>query len=100
LGKNVLGLSLSALSAETRKTFGIAESVDGVLVAEVAPGSLAAEKGLKAGDVIVEVAQEFMRSPDAVAAKVQSLKQEGRRNAQMMIASANGDLRFVAVPME
>ena len=98
--KNVLGLSLSQLSAETRKTFGIAESVDGVLVAEVAPGSLAAEKGLKPGDVIVEVAQEFMRSPEAVAAKVQSLKQEGRRNAQMMIASANGDLRFVAVPME
>jgi serine protease Do len=98
--KDVLGLSLSALSAETRKTFGIAESVDGVLVAEVKPGSLAAEKGLKAGDVIVEVAQEFMRSPDAVATKVQSLKQEGRRNAQMMIASGNGDLRFVAVPME
>jgi serine protease Do len=98
--KSVLGLSLSALSAETRKTFGIAESVDGVLVAEVKAGSLAAEKGLKAGDVIVEVAQEFMRSPDAVVTKVQSLKTEGRRNAQMMIASANGDLRFVAVPME
>ncbi|OCJ05188.1 serine protease [Rhizobium sp. AC44/96] len=98
--KNVLGLSLSTLNAETRKTFGIAESVDGVLVAEVAPGSLASEKGLKAGEVIVEVAQEFMRTPEAVAAKVQSLKQEGRRNAQMMIASPNGDLRFVAVPME
>lgn len=98
--KNVLGLSLSLLSAETRKTFGIAESVDGVVVTEVTPGSASAEKGLKPGDVIVEVAQEFMKSPDAVAAKVQALKQEGRRNAQLMIASANGDLRFVAVPME
>jgi serine protease Do len=98
--KNVLGLSLSLLSAETRKSFGIAESVDGVLVTEVTPGSASAEKGLKPGDVIVEVAQEFMKSPDAVAAKVQSLKQEGRRNAQLMIASANGDLRFIAVPME
>ncbi|WP_283194339.1 DegQ family serine endoprotease [Rhizobium sp. AN80A] len=98
--KNILGLSLSALNADNRKSFGIAESVDGVLVSEVKPGSLADEKGLKAGDVIVEVAQEFMRSPETVVAKVQSLKQEGRRNAQMMIASANGDLRFVAVPME
>jgi serine protease Do len=98
--KHVLGLSLSLLSPETRKAFGIAESVDGVVVTEVAPGSAAAEKGLKAGDVIVEVAQEFMKSPDAVANKVQSLKQEGRRNAQMMVASANGDLRFIAVPME
>ena len=98
--KNVLGLSLSLLSPETRKAFGIAESVDGVVVTEVTPGSASAEKGLKPGDVIVEVAQEFMKSPDAVAAKVQALKQEGRRNAQLMIASANGDLRFVAVPME
>jgi len=98
--KNVLGLSLSLLSPETRKAFGIAESVDGVVVTEVTPGSASAEKGLKPGDVIVEVAQEFMKSPDAVAAKVKSLKQEGRRNAQLMIASANGDLRFVAVPME
>ncbi|MBY2964647.1 Do family serine endopeptidase [Rhizobium leguminosarum] len=98
--KNVLGLSLSLLSAETRKAFGIAESVDGVVVTEVTPGSASAEKGLKPGDVIVEVAQEFMKSPDAVAAKVQALKQEGRRNAQLMVASANGDLRFVAVPME
>ncbi|MBY5563746.1 Do family serine endopeptidase [Rhizobium leguminosarum] len=98
--KNVLGLSLSLLSPETRKAFGIAESVDGVVVTEVTPGSASAEKGLKAGDVIVEVAQEFMKSPDAVAAKVQALKQEGRRNAQLMIAGANGDLRFVAVPME
>jgi len=98
--KHVLGLSLSLLSPETRKAFGIAESVDGVVVTEVAPGSAAAEKGLKPGDVIVEVAQEFMKSPDAVANKVQTLKQEGRRNAQMMVAAANGDLRFVAVPME
>ncbi|AJC80116.1 serine protease Do 5 [Rhizobium etli bv. phaseoli str. IE4803] len=98
--KEVLGLSLSLLSPETRKAFGIAESVDGVVVTEVAPGSASAEKGLKPGDVIVEVAQEFMKSPGAVADKVKSLKQEGRRNAQLMIASANGDLRFVAVPME
>ncbi|MBW9055323.1 Do family serine endopeptidase [Rhizobium mesosinicum] len=98
--KHVLGLSLSLLSPETRKAFGIAESVDGVVVTEVAPGSAAAEKGLKPGDVIVEVAQEFMKSPDAVATKVQTLKQEGRRNAQLMVAAANGDLRFVAVPME
>ncbi|EJZ18173.1 Do family serine endopeptidase, partial [Rhizobium sp. Pop5] len=57
--KNVLGLSLSLLSPETRKAFGIAESVDGVVVTEVTPGSASAEKGLKPGDVIVEVAQEF-----------------------------------------
>ncbi|TWB61587.1 serine protease Do [Rhizobium sp. ERR 922] len=97
---NILGVKLSTLTAENRKSFGIADSVDGVVITEVAPGSAAAEKGLKPGDVVVEVAQEFVQTPSAASEKVASLKREGRRNAQMMIASPNGDLRFIAVALE
>ena len=100
VSKSILGMTLSALDAESRKSFGIADSVDGVVITDVAKGSPAADKGLKPGEVIVEVAQEFMQSPGAVSTKVASLKREGRRNAQMMIASANGDLRFLAVPLD
>ncbi|WP_037151016.1 Do family serine endopeptidase [Rhizobium freirei] len=96
----LLGMKLAKLTAENRKSFGIADSVDGVVITEVAPGSAAAEKGLKPGDVVVEVAQEFVQTPGAASDKVSSLKREGRRNAQMMIASPNGDLRFIAVPLE
>ncbi|MFS8045718.1 Do family serine endopeptidase [Rhizobium sp. BR 314] len=96
----VLGMKLAKLTAENRKSFGIADSVDGVVITEVAPGSAAAEKGLKAGDVVVEVAQEFVQTPSAASDKVSSLKREGRRNAQLMIASPNGDLRFIAVALE
>ncbi len=98
--QSVLGMKLAALNAENRKSFGIADSVDGVVVTEVAPGSAAAEKGLKPGDVVVEVAQEFVQTPTAASEKVASLKREGRRNAQMMIASPSGDLRFIAVALE
>ncbi|WFR97208.1 Do family serine endopeptidase [Rhizobium tumorigenes] len=98
--QTVLGMQLAGLNADNRKTFGIADSVDGVVVMQVAPGSPALEKGLKPGDVIVEVAQEFMKTPGSISAKVTSLKKEGRRNAQMMIAAPNGDLRFIAVPLE
>ena len=98
--QTVLGMKLAALDADKRKAFGIAESVDGVVITEIAKGSPAEQKGLKAGDVIVEVAQEFMQSPASIAAKIDVLKKEGRRNAQMMIAATNGDLHFVAVPLE
>jgi serine protease Do len=100
VAQDVLGMKLAMLDAESRKSFGIADSVDGVVIVDIAQGSAAGEKGLKAGDVIVEVAQEFMQNPSAVSSKVATLKKEGRRSAQMMIASANGDLRFVAVPLE
>ncbi len=96
----VLGMKLAKLTAENRKSFGIADSVDGVVITDVAPGSAAAEKGLKPGDVVVEVAQEFVQTPSAASEKVSSLKREGRRNAQMMIASPNGDLQFIAVALE
>ncbi|WP_047455592.1 Do family serine endopeptidase [Rhizobium rhizogenes] len=98
--QSVLGMKLATLNAENRKSFGIADSVDGVVVTEVAPGSAAAEKGLKPGDVVVEVAQEFVQTPTAASEKVASLKREGRRNAQLMIASPSGDLRFIAVALE
>ena len=96
----VLGMKLATLTAENRKSFGIADSVDGVVITEVAPGSAAAEKGLKPGEVVVEVAQEFVQTPNAASEKVASLKREGRRNAQLMIASPSGDLRFIAVALE
>ncbi|WP_432761316.1 Do family serine endopeptidase [Rhizobium mayense] len=98
--QDVLGMKLAALNAENRKSFGIADSVDGVVITQVSPGSAAADKGLKPGEVVVEVAQEFVQTPTAAAQKVASLKREGRRNAQMMIASPNGDLRFIAVALE
>jgi len=55
---------------------------------------------VKAGEVIVEVAQEFMATPEDVAEAIRTLKSEGRRSAHLMIANPAGDLRFVAIPLE
>jgi len=98
--ENLLGLSLSALDDAAREEYGIAESVEGVVITAVTSGSAAAEKDLKAGEVIVEVAQEFMATPEDVAEAIRTLKSEGRRSAHLMIANPAGDLRFVAIPLE
>jgi serine protease Do len=94
------GMTIAILDDEQRKSFGIAESVEGVVVTEVAPGSLAAEKGVKPGEVIVEVAQDFIETPGDVTTRMQALKAEGRRNAHIMIADKSGNLRFVAIPLD
>ncbi len=98
--QSVLGMDLVVLSNELRAEKGIAESVEGVLVASVAPGSPAEQKGMKAGDVIVEVGQDFMEVPGDVLVRVNGLKSEGRKNAHMMVADAQGNLRVVALPLE
>jgi len=96
----LFGMTLTTLGDEQRKSFGIAESVEGVVITKVDAGSVAAEKGLKPGEVIVEVAQDFVENPAEVSEKMESLKAEGRRNAHVMVADKAGNLRFVALPLE
>ncbi|MCF3640989.1 DegQ family serine endoprotease [Rhizobium sp. TRM95111] len=96
----VLGMSLAALDEETRKSFGIAEGVSGVVVTEVQPESAAAERRIAAGDVIVEIGQEAVATPDDVTTRIAKLRSEDRRNALMMIADKTGALRFVTLRME
>ncbi|MDQ0454846.1 Do family serine endopeptidase [Rhizobium paknamense] len=98
--KTVLGLGLVTLDDENRAANSIAESVEGLLITSVEPGSQAEQKGLKPGEVIVEVAQEFVDTPEAMAEKLAKLKNDGRRSAHLMVANARGDLRFVAIPLE
>lgn len=97
---DTMGLTLSPLTAENRKEFGIPESVEGVLVLDVPTNTAAHEKGIRKGDVIVEIAQDFMESPEDVATKINELKADDRRNAYLMIANQKGELRLVAVPIE
>jgi serine protease Do len=95
-----MGLTLSPLTAENRKEFSIPESVEGVLVLDVPANSAAHEKGILKGDVIVEIAQSFVETPEDVADKIQELKKDDRRNAYLMVANQKGELRLVAVPIE
>ncbi|MGV1904556.1 Do family serine endopeptidase [Agrobacterium cavarae] len=98
--QTVLGMNLVTLTDELKTEKSVAESVEGVYVASVTPGSIAEQKGVKAGDVIVEVGQDFMEVPGDVMVRVNGLKSAGRKNAHMMIADAQGNLRFVAIPLE
>jgi len=95
-----LGLTLSDLSRDARKKFGIKDSVVGVVVTEIEPGSAAAEKRLQPGDVIVEVAQQAVKTPDDVQKRIDDLKKDGRKSALFLLANKDGDLRFVAVKID
>ncbi|HEU4988086.1 MAG TPA: DegQ family serine endoprotease, partial [Rhizobiaceae bacterium] len=80
----VLGMSLAALDEETRSQFGISEDVSGVVITEVAPNSPAAEKGVAAGEVVAEIAQETVSSPQQMVERLETLKKQGRKNALLM----------------
>ena len=98
--KKTLGLDLSNLTDDLRKRYKIKDSVKGVVITAVEPSSGAAEKRLSAGDVIVEVAQEAVGSAADVQKRIDQLKKDGRKSALLLVANAEGELRFVALGLQ
>ena len=98
--KKTLGLDLSNLTGDLRKRYKIKDSVKGVVITAVEDGSAAADKRLQAGDVIVEVAQEAVSSAADVQKKIDQLKKDGRKSALLLIANAEGEVRFVALSLQ
>src|SRR5690606_3219257 len=92
-----LGLKLAPLTPEMRERFGINESVNGVVVTEVEAGSAAQEKRITAGDVIIEVGQERVASPEDVVEKLQALEAQGRKSVLLLLSNKDGELRFTAI---
>ena len=93
-------MTFAELTDEARTEFSISEDVEGVLISEVEEGSTAAEKGIVAGNVVVEIAQSSVDTPEDVIARLGELKDDGRRNALLMVASPDGELRFVTIRMD
>ena len=93
-------MTIAELNEEARKKFEIAADVSGVVVTEVGANSAAAERGIQAGEVITEIAQESVSSPKDVMDRIAALKEQGRKNALLMLASKTGELRFVTIRMD
>ncbi len=94
-----LGLSLSRLDRDTRRDFGIDDDVTGVVITDVAPDSVAQEKGLRQGDVIVSVGKDDVTSPADVADGIRSAETDNRTSVLLLIARGDNQ-RFVALPLD
>ena len=92
-----LGIKIAPLSQELRDKYQIAADQKGVVITDVASGSSAAERGLKPGDVIVEVAQTAVDTPADVQKQVDGVRKSDRKSVLMLIQGQDG-ARFVPLP--
>jgi serine protease Do len=95
----VLGLSLSNLTPDLRERYALAEDTAGVVVIDVEGNSQAAEKGVRVGDVIVEIAEEEVKSSAEITAKLDAARKAGRKSV-LLLVDRQGDLRFVALKLD
>ena len=85
-----LGLKLAPITPDTKDKFSLNADQKGVVITDVSPNSSAAERGLKAGDVIVEVQQGEVASPADVQKKVDTVKKENRKSVLLLIQRQDG----------
>jgi serine protease Do len=74
--------------------------VKGVVITGVDAASAASDKRLAPGSTIVAIEQEQVTQPADVQRKVDSLKKAGKKTALLLVATAEGDMLFVALPIE
>ena len=91
-----LGLTVSGITEGLVEQFKLKKDTTGVIVTEVDEGSDAAEKQLRAGDVIVEVNQMEVSTPEMVAQHVAKAREDGRKTV-LFLVDQGGELRFVAI---
>ena len=91
-----LGLSLSSLDSDGRGKYHLAADVKGVLVTDVDPDSPAGQQNFRAGDVIVEVQNQPVSTPEDVMKRVDADAKAGKK-VELLLVSRGGDLTFVAL---
>lgn len=93
-----LGLTVAGITDEMREKYSLDADIKGVLVTEVKSGSAAAEKAMRPGDVIVEVNQQAVSSPDDIAKRVKDAQADGKKNV-LLLVNSNKDMRWVALKL-
>lgn len=95
----ILGMSLAVLNEELRTQLGLDTDATGLVVSDVAEDSDAFEKGLRAGDLIVEAGQKKVESLADFESRLEEAKEAGRKSF-LMLVRRQGDPRFVALNLK
>jgi serine protease Do len=85
-----LGLKVAPVSQDLKDKFQLQDGQKGVVITDVSPDTPAAERGLKPGDVIMEVQQGEVASPDDVQKQVDAARKSDRKFVLMLIQREGG----------
>jgi serine protease Do len=91
------GVEVTDLDAQARREADVPEDVRGALVAKVDEDSNAAEAGLRAGDVIVEINRQSVRSSDEAVAASEQAKTDRIRLRVWRGGEGGGGMLFLSV---
>ena len=96
---DALGLKLARTTPEWRKYFSLGDAVRGVVIVEVPQNSPAANQGLRAGDLLVDIGSAPVAAPEELVKRVADAKKIGRKYVLVRV-EREGNYRFITLPLE
>jgi len=93
-----VGMSLAPLTPQARADLGLNSKAEGVVVAQVTPGSRAAESGVRSGDVIVRVGSEAVTTPAEAASRIREAEGQ-KKEAVPLLVMRNGTTYYLALQL-
>ncbi|MCL4120943.1 UNVERIFIED_CONTAM: hypothetical protein GTU68_042054 [Idotea baltica] len=94
-----LGMTLTAITPELRERLKLDTGANGVAVIAVDETKDAFEKGIRSGDVIAEVGQTPVATPEELSDQFQQARDAGRKSV-LLLVQREGNPRFVALSLE
>lgn len=92
----VMGMKVQALDDDLRETYEIPEDVDGLVITDVEARSVAAERGLRPGDVIAQTNQQDTLELTHFESVLKSARDAGRKNVLLRIYRGGS---YILLPM-
>ena len=97
--KQSLGITLQPLTSQMRQQLRIPETVRGVVIAGISPGSDAAAEGLQRGDIIIQINQRPTTTPAEAAAAVDAARKSGRDTVLMLVQRGALPPRYIGIKL-
>lgn len=97
-----LGMTVSSMNDELRSKFKVEEKLTGALVTEVASDGAAVDKGVTAGDVIMEAGGKPVTSSSDVSSAIEAATKDGKASVLLLIAKSgkSSETRFIALKLK
>jgi serine protease Do len=94
--ETVLGMTVAPVNDDFRERFGLDKDTTGLVVISIDDDSDAIGKGLREGDLIVEVGQEEVTTAKEMRKRIEAAEEAGR-NSILLLVRRDGSPRFVAL---
>jgi len=95
----ILGMSLSVLNDSLRSEFNLDTDADGLIVQDILKNSEAYEKGIRIGDLVVEISQKKLQSLSTLKKLLQDSKSAQKKSLLFLIRSESR-LRFLSLRLD